>query len=335
MAYRGPLFLLTLAVVSAAHAPGAAHNGDRVFPIRYLSEETLALLDQNDGTVEDWVDALGEPTLTPLDFNLVSGFDISYDQHDPGSLDFRIWMGWTPDGRIHVAGLFVDDVYVNEYDPQMGYPFDLLHVHDNVGLLVDGDHTGGKYSWHQSNSGHFEEAVQTNRQAQHYRNIATAPSGPTISLPGTSEGAYGFDETGNSRVDWMVQPPFARGGGGVFSENPTIWVTEFYVTCFDLLDHLNPQNSVVSGLDAGKTIGFNFGVSDNDEKPAGRAAYYDLVYSEEISEVAIGADSFVDGLLLGPDDDFGNSAVQSASWARIKASLEPDLRNHHLIPEND
>ena len=121
----------------------------------------------------------------------------------------------------------------------------------------------------------------------------------------------------------------------MFSENPTIWVTEFYVTCFDLLDHLNPQNSVVSGLDAGKTIGFNFGVSDNDEKPAGRAAYYDLVYSEEISEVAIGADSFVDGLLLGPDDDFGNSAVQSASWARIKASLEPDLRNHHLIPEND
>ena len=321
MAYRGPLFLLTLAVVSAAHAPGAAHNGDRVFPIRYLSEETLALLDQDDGTVEDWVDALGEPTLTPLDFNLVSGFNnsYSYDQHDPGSLDFRIWMGWTPDGRIHVAGQFVDDVYVNEYDP-LHEPFSWHWVHDSMILQVDGDHTGGEFNWGYSDE--LEDAIQTNRQAQSYENIAIAPSGgPTISLHGTTV-SYGFPDEIEQPVDWMVQPPFARGGGGVFSENPTIWVTEFYVTCFDLLDHLTPGNSVVSGLAAGKTIGFYLGVSDYDDEPAGRFASYELIYREEISEVAIGADIFVDGLLLGPDDGFGNSAVQSASWARIKASLE-------------
>ena len=325
MAYRGPFFLLTLAVVSAGLAPAAAHNGDRVFPISYLSEETLALLDQDDGVVEDWVDALGEPTLTPLDFNLWSGFDISYDQHDPASLDFRIWLGWSPDGRIHVAGQFVDEVYVNEYDP-LGGLYSFPWVHDGMALLVDGDHTGGQFSWIASH-GELEEALKTNRQAQNYGNIAIAPSGgPTISLLGTTDGTDGFDEI-DQPVDWMVHPPFARGGGGVFGENPTIWVTEIYVTCFDRLDHLNPEESVVSRLAEGKIIGFDLYVRDYDAEPGGPRALYWLGDPEDAEEDAVGADYMVDGLLLGPDDDFGDSAVQSTSWARIKASLEIDFRN--------
>ena len=323
MIYRHFILLLNLTAVTAGVVPLAAHNGDRVFPIRYLSEETLALLDQDDGTVEDWLDAVGEPALAPLDFNLISGSEgtFTFDTHDPGSLDFRIWMGWTPDGRIHVAGQFVDDVYVNEYDP-LNDPYFLPGFHDSVILMVDGDHTGGKYFWGQTNE--LEEAVQTNRQAQHYESIAIAPSGgPRVVLYYTSVGALTFGETA---VDWMVQPPFARGGGGVFSENPTIWVTEFHVTCFDLLDHLNPENSVVSELAAGNTIGFNLAVSDYDVEPFGRVAYYELINRGDDADLD-SADIFVDGLLLGPDEDFGDSAVESTSWARIKAALEMDLRS--------
>ena len=66
MAHRHAVLVLVL--VLAWVSANAAHNGDRVFPIRYLSEETLARLDLDDG-------------------------------------------------RIHVAGQFADDVYVNEYDP--------------------------------------------------------------------------------------------------------------------------------------------------------------------------------------------------------------------------
>ena len=62
MAYHRSISILALGVTLAALAPAAAHNGDRVFPISYLSEETLALLDQDDGVVEDWLDAVGEPT---------------------------------------------------------------------------------------------------------------------------------------------------------------------------------------------------------------------------------------------------------------------------------
>ena len=326
--------IVALAVFSAGLAPAAAHNGDRVFPISYLSEETLALLNQDDGVVEDWLDVLGEPTLTSLDFNLWTGIRMtsSFDRHDPASLDFRIWMGWTPDGRIHVAGQFVDDVYVNEYDP-LEAPYWYPHVHDSVTLLVDGDHTGGQFFWTQSH-GDLEEAVQTNRQAQFYENIAIAPSGPRVVLFNTSVGAIGFDEI-DQPVDWMVQPPFAQGGGGVFGENPTIWVTEFYVTCFDLLDHLNPENSVVSELAERKVIGFDLLVRDYDTEPVGPHAFYQLKDPDDAEENAEGADFFVDGLLLGPDDDFDNSAVQSTSWARIKASLRIDLRKGNSLPGND
>ena len=313
--------LLALAVVWTALCPAAAHNGDRVFPISYLSEQTLALLNQDDGVVEDWLDAVGEPSLTPLDFNLWTGMrrTSTFDRHDPTSLDFRIWMGWTPDGRIHVAGQFVDDVYVNEYDP-LDSPYWYPHVHDSVSLMVDGDHTGGKFLW---GTNELDEAIQTNRQAQMYENIAIAPSdGPRVVLFNTSVGWVPFDEIGQP-VDWMVQPPFARGGGGVFGENPTIWVTEFYVTCFDLLDHLNPENSVIPELAAGKTIGFDFIVHDYDVEPVGRYAHYELMYREgDGGYREEGANLFVDGLLLGPDDDFDGSAVQPSSWARIKASLE-------------
>ena len=324
---RNPLKIFALAVFSAGLAPAAAHNGDRVFPISYLSEETLALLNQDDGVVEDWLDAVGEPTLTPLDFNLWTGMrkTSTFDRHNPSSLDFRIWMGWTPDGRIHVAGQFVDDLYVNEYDP-LEWPYWYPEFHDSVSLLVDGDHTGEEFFWAQMNE--LDEALQTNRQAQMYENIAIAPSGgPRVVLFYTSVGGLlTFDEI-DQPVDWMVQPPFAQGGGGVFGENPTIWVTEFYVTCFDLLDHLNPENSVVSELAERKVIGFDLLVRDYDTEPVGPHAFYQLKDPDDAEENAEGADFFVDGLLLGPDDDFGDSAVQSTSWARIKASLDTDLRN--------
>ena len=35
--------------------------------------------------------------------------------------------------------------------------------------------------------------------------------------------------------------------------------------------------------------------------------------------------AFLDGVLLGPGGESGETAVQSVSWGRIKASLEIDL----------
>ena len=70
MTYNHSTLILTVAAMSAGLAPVAAHVGDRLYPISYLSEETLAALDQDDGSVEDWTDAVGEPDADPPGFRL-------------------------------------------------------------------------------------------------------------------------------------------------------------------------------------------------------------------------------------------------------------------------
>ena len=302
--------------MSAGVVPLSAHDGDRLYPITYLSEGTLAALDQDDASVEDWVEAVGESTLTPLDFDLasISPQATSYDQYDPGNLDFRIWLGWSRDGKIHVAGQFADDVYYNEYGSGPGKSFGRW---DHISFFVDGDHSGGLY-WFSHHGEELEGPLETNMQAQEYRAISHAAGDPLLDLPET---------TVTSGEWWMVQPPFAWGGGAVLGENPTFWSVEFFATCFDRLNHLSPEDSDVSHLTEGKIIGFDFWVTDYDDDSRSRAVFY--LDRPDGSVVGVpdthDASSMVDGVLLGPGGESGETAVQSVSWGRIKASLEIDL----------
>ena len=287
--------------------------------IVFLSDETLAYLDLEDMNVEAWVDAVGEPTLTPLDFTLMSHPSlISYDQYDPSNLDFRIWLGWTKEGRIHVAAEFADDVYRKDEDRPEGRPF---YFSDSIALQVDGDHSGGPFHFPVSHET-SEFNKKENRQAQHYEAISRVVSGPMVDL-------YSI----TSRVDasWMLEPPFAFGGGGVVGENPTFWVIEFFATCFDQLDVLNPEDSVVSRFSEGKVIGFDFIVNDWDEDSRRNARFF-LSDPDDEDPGGEGADFFVDGLLLGLGGELGDSAVQSISWGRIKASLEVSSPPSGSIP---
>ena len=302
--------------MSAGVVPLSAHVGDRLYPISFLSEETLAALDQDDASVEDWIDAVGDPALTPLDFHLDShGQQItSYDQYDPSNLDFRIWLGWSRDGKIHLAGQFADDVYFNEFDLSRVKTFGFF---DSVTIIVNGDHSGGRYLFPTPPHGEeVEGPLETNMQAQFYQAISRAPGGPLVDLPPTTdEGEW-----------WMVQPPFARGGGAVLGENPTFWSVEFFVTCFDRLNHLSPEDSDVSQLTEGKIIGFDIYVIDFDDDP-GRAALYYLGRPIGFERDPHDASAILDGVLLGHVGETGESAVQSVSWGRIKASLGVDFRS--------
>ena len=322
MTYRHSILILTLAAILTNAAPLFAHVRDRVVPIRYLSEETLARLDQDDASVEDWVEAVGEPTLTLLDFDLASGG--SYDQYDPSNLDFRIWLGWSRDGKIHVAGQFADDVYYNEYGPPNTFAFD-----DYISLMVDGDHTGGLYvplPLSRPLGEEVEDPLESNMQAQSYQAVSRAAGDPLVDLVATT---FFVDER------WMVEPPFARGGGGVLGENPVFWSVEFYVTCFDRLNHLSPEDSIVSQLTEGKIIGFDIWVFDVDDDSGQEAIYYlDRPDGAEPHDWH-DASTLLDGVLLGPGGEDGGSAVQSVSWGRIKASLEIDLRSESPLQDKD
>ena len=314
MTDRRSFFLLTLAAMSAGVAPLDAHVGNRLYPISYLSEETLAALDQDDASVEDWIETVGEPALTPLDFDLLSspGYT-SYDQYDPSNLDFRIWLGWGRDGKIHVAGQFADDVYYNEYRSGPNSSFSRW---DHIIFMVDGDHSGGRYRFEIPHGEEVEGPLETNMQAQQYEAISQAADDPLIGL---------FKTTSLVDERWMVLPPFARGGGAVLGENPTFWSVEFFVTCFDRLNHLSPEDSDVSQLTEGKITGFDTWIIDHDDDSRLRAVFYLDIPDGSKRGDALDASTMMDGVLLGPGGEDRETAVQSVSWGRIKASLEIDL----------
>ena len=128
-----------------------------------------------------------------------------------------------------------------------------------------------------------------------------------------------------------------RTANGIFlsyvGQNPTISVTEFYVTPFDRFVWNSPEESVISELRPGKTIGFAIRVPDHEPKPDNlKSSHY--LWSENCTPVSSGwpplnvgssprcSDGFATGLLVGPGGEIpDDSAVESITWGRIKAQF--------------
>ena len=68
------------------------------------------------------------------------------------------------------------------------------------------------------------------------------------------------DENLEPLGDWMIHPPYCEAGENVIEGNiRRFGVMEFFVTPFDLLVALEPDESVVSDLTAGEVIGLGCG----------------------------------------------------------------------------
>ena len=139
--------LLTFAKAASVillHAdPGSSQVPDRVYPFTELSDEDVARLDLRDGTVFDWLDIVGEPSLTALDFHT----NPQYSDYDPSSFDFRVWLAWHDAmDHLYVAVQSTDDIYINEYERYgEGYKSHII-LHDSaVHFYVDGDRSGGEW----------------------------------------------------------------------------------------------------------------------------------------------------------------------------------------------
>ena len=282
---------LSIPVMILVSFPVQAHKGDRIVPIHEITDEQLALIDIEDGSIYEWED-FGEPSLTTLDFSRLSLPDVEDLDHDFSDFDFRIWLGWNAThSRIYGSIQVADDAYRG---------FDDAVRADGLLFYLDGDHSGGEYAF-------LEEDYLNLQQAQAYE-IYIDPrdlEGPNVSLFFRNES------------DWYRRPPYADADGGVVGENPVFWLIEFYVTPFDLLIWDDLDASVVSGLYAGKVIGLSINVADHDTD---REEWNMHVFTagDEIRT----ADNFVDGLLVGNQGlEQDDSVVESLSWARIKASL--------------
>ena len=300
--------------------PSGAHVGDRLYPIAWLSDEMLEEIDLHDGSVEEWEELIGEPSMTLLDFADQQGEKTP----DPSDLDFRIWLAWHDDpARFYVAFLASDDAYKNTHDWSNSLRESMFN-NDSIQLMIDGDHSGGAGG---VNETPLEEWVEISGRTQQYDAIARTATGPTLDDAGT--------RVQSGQYAWTVLPPYGEGGGGVAGENPTISVIELYVTPFDgWAGWQSPGEMAVSNLTAGQIAGFAISVRDRESPPDSEWVEWvpEAMQSGEFTPREIHriffhsrADGFLDGLLLSADPAGpGGSAVESDSWGRIKASLEVD-----------
>ena len=213
---------------------------ERLYQIPEITDDMLARIDLKDGSVKDWEEVLGEPTLRPLDF--VTPPELNYD---PSSLDFRIWLTWhDATDKLFLAAEFVDDIFLSDYDR---YASSLPPFTDSsVWFYVDGDNSGGDF--------HVVHSGEEMQHAQIYTAFAqTYLNDSNVTLIGIS-----------STAAWVHKPPFADGGGAVVDSNPIFSVVEFYVTPFDRLIPEDPELSVVSDLFPGKKIRIELDIVDED-----------------------------------------------------------------------
>ena len=283
--------------------PAPAHKGDRVYPIFQLTDADVAALDLKDGYIDDWLDIVGEPTITALHFAEWS----KASPFNPADLDFRIWLAWH-DGtnRIYGAMQQADDIYLlNDEEFLQGFMW--LAWHDAaINFFIDGDHSAGTFGEPPPLFDTEEEFLLRHSQtAQGYVIIGGLyAAGPRVHLKNFF---YVYDQ------NWFVSPPYAEGGGGSAGENPTISVTEFYVTPFDRFIWNSPEESQVSELSPGNVIGFAININDQDADDDLGAYYLGEANSARL---------FVDGVLLGPGGEIPDeSVVESITWARIKAQF--------------
>ena len=285
-----------------------AHVGDRVYPIAYLTDEMVEHIRVDDGSVDEWHELVGEPSLTILDCS-----DKQWNEpFDPSDLDFRIWLAWHDDpARFYVAFVGSDDAYENDHDYSVDSFFrDLIHTHDSIRFSVDADHAGGP-GFRVNTDPTVEERHEFLGRAQNYAAIARTASGSTLDQRHVREQAG---------TAWTALPPYGKGGGSVFGEAPFISVIEAYVTPYDSWVGWEGEQVEVSRMAPGQVIGFGFIVYDYDPGDEWRTEWTPGIMPSHLAP-----DRLVDGLLLGPDSSVppgDDSAVESLSWARIKASLE-------------
>ena len=295
----------------------------RVYPIFELTDEQVAVIDVTDGSVDDWLEVVGEPTLTTLDFltysNISSSWVLEEGLHDPVSLDFRLWLAWhRPTSHIYFALQRADDIFLNEFDRgnEKVYLSFMKWQDSGIEIMVDDDHSGGLYQPTDiipvdlSSTEAYWLFVQN--QVQWYWALAeTYDSGPHLQLAGISED-----------WDWCLTPPYADAGGGVFGENPTVSVTEGYVTAFDRFFWNSPEESVILDLYPGKIIGLFISILDRDDRNTWKPSVsYNLGEAWQ-DDACCHSDDFMDVLLLGPGGEIPDeSAVESITWGRIKATF--------------
>ncbi len=198
-------------------------TGEYLLSVPLLRSQEAAVLDVTDGSLTDWREVLGEPTLrnTDLFIDPTAGH---YAGDWGGSVDIEIWIAVDPErSRVYLAVERWDDKHVDE--PVDGY-FD-----GQVELMVDADHSG---------EDHME--------------IGGAQRCSAIQGRG---GALEIKYESPERM-WLDDPQFIDGSGSFVEDDDQVHSTlELYMTVFDSIDPAGLESSSPSRIVEGAVIGLS------------------------------------------------------------------------------
>ena len=215
--------------------------------------------------------------------------------------------------KIDIHDGFIDEWYEigepnkNTHDESGEGILGVIHLNYSIVLYLDADHSGGR--GFVDGYGVLEDRVQIYGRTQKYDAIPQAVSGPTFS-------------NGHSYLQpWHTFPPYGDAGGGVAGGNPVVWIVEMYVTPQDGWGD-SMDETPFSELSAHQIVGFAPVIYDCDPSVRSAAIPWnpEAIDDEDafLRLYQTMADIFLDGLLVPAPD----TAVESDTWGRIKASLQ-------------
>ncbi|MEE2659209.1 MAG: hypothetical protein VX733_11940 [Candidatus Latescibacterota bacterium] len=264
--------------------------------------------DIHDHSLFDWESILPNPSIDFRDFSSLPS--VGRGAGSSSDLAWQVYLAWNRETQLlYVAVERVDDVYINTWT---GIDPDEMWRFDSVEIVVDGDHSGGRFNDLFIGELSNQDLAFVGSSAQHYLALVESLGDRTARFVSVT----GEQATG----EWATQTPYFDAGGFQRGESPNVSAIEMYITPWDLYDWQGPENSRRSTLTPWKIIGLQMAVSDVDTEP-GKLQGYFVLFGEP--EFWSNADSFVDAQLIpcevGCGDD--DSAVKANTWARIKASF--------------
>ena len=106
-------------------AQAGAHEGDRVYPIAYLTDEMVEHIRVDDGSVDEWHELVGEPSLTILD--CLGQIQERAIRPVRPRLPNLAGLARRPGSFLYVAFVGSDEAYENDHDYDANFPDNLMH----------------------------------------------------------------------------------------------------------------------------------------------------------------------------------------------------------------
>jgi hypothetical protein len=293
-------FSFGLAGSALAHLP----EGYMYFAFQFPDH----LVPSMDGDLGDW-DFVPDVYRIDNENHMIESF--VQENRDPGgafdasTLVLNAIIGWNEtQNRMIFTTWYWDDMHQVDRAAEAG---GLMHTDDCIEIMIDADHTGGKFR----GLGETDEEKRRLECSQAQRYAISEPAPDARGFRSANFGAW-TEAKGGVNADWGWSYDGVLMGEGML-------YCEFSIRPWDDLNFEGPDVSLEHDLEEGEIIGMNLSYGDFDETDDYMSYWTHSGGSGTTSNASVLADFLLMEVEEGLPD--APTAVEQGSWGRIKASF--------------